>query len=152
MPVCTNPKKSFRLLNTVNMKCFLFSSSNGFTTLIIWSWPSCYSFHSNTFPFSQKVFIYIDSEEGVDVCAGAEIQALPAHIFLVLWHFLSMYLFWIWVCRFQLFSFFGLLSLLQSMYQTCSQLLIPMNHLLTCLSHNRKPIPNTNVDSKWNFW
>jgi hypothetical protein len=47
----------------------------------------------NTFPISQKVFIYIDSKEGVDVCSGAEIQAVPAHIFLVLWHFLSMYLF-----------------------------------------------------------
>lgn len=33
--------------------------------------------------FSKGVYIYIDSKEGVDVRAGAEIQAVPAHIFLV---------------------------------------------------------------------
>jgi len=83
------------------MKCFLFSSSNGFTTFDNLKLTLLLQLPLQHFSlFSKGVYIYRQSGEGVDVCADAEIQAVPAHIFLVLWHFLSMYLIQILVCSY----------------------------------------------------
>lgn len=133
------------------MKCFLFSNSNGFTTFDNLKLTLLLQLPLQHFALFSKGVYYIQTVRKVLMFALVQKFRLSLPTFSLFYGISSQCTVLILNSGISYFHSLGC-SLLQTMYQNCSQFLMHINHLLTHLSHNRKPIPNTNVDSKWNFW